>query len=76
MDYNRLSHTTGQSAIAIASNFMGRKRKFIGENFWAHGNFVSTFGSGEEVVRNYIKNQKKENDRLEQLNIKWNPDPK
>ena len=32
----------GKSAISIARNFMGRKRNFTGESFWARGYFVST----------------------------------
>ncbi len=58
-----------KSAIAIARDFMVRKRDFTGENFWARGHFVSTVGLDEEVVLNYIKNQDKEDDRLEQLNM-------
>ncbi len=41
----------GKSAISIARNFMGRKRNFTGESFWARGYFVSTVGLEEEVVR-------------------------
>ena len=69
-----VGYMKGKSAIAIARNFMGRKRNFTGENFWARGYFVSTVGLDEEVVRNYIKNQEKEDDRLEQLNMEWKPD--
>ena len=36
----------GKSAISIARNFMGRKRNFTGESFWARGYFVSTGGAG------------------------------
>ena len=45
----------GKSAISIARNFMGRKRNFTGESFWARGYFVSTVGLEEEVVREYIR---------------------
>ena len=31
----------GKSAISIARNFVGRKRNFTGESFWARGYFVS-----------------------------------
>ena len=66
-----VGYLKGKSAIAIARNFMGRKRNFTGENFWARGYFVSTVGLDEEIVRNYIKKQEKEDDRLEQLNLDW-----
>ena len=61
----------GKSAISIARNFLGRKRSFTGESFWARGYFVSTVGLDEEVVREYIRHQEKEDQRLEQLNLVW-----
>ena len=61
----------GKSAISIARNFVGRKRNFTGESFWARGYFVSTVGLDEEVVREYIRHQEKEGQRLEQLNLVW-----
>ena len=39
--------------------------------FWARGYFVSTVGLDEVVVREYIRNQEKEDRRLEQLNLDW-----
>ena len=59
----------GKSAIQIARNFQGRKRNFVGQNFWARGYYVSTTGKDEEVVRAYIQAQEKEDQRLEQLNL-------
>lgn len=41
----------GKSAIQIARNFQGRKKNFVGQNFWARGYYVSTAGKDEEVVR-------------------------
>ena len=61
----------GKSAISIARNFLGRTRNFTGESFWARGYFVSTVGLDEVVVREYIRNQEKEDKRLEQLNLDW-----
>jgi putative transposase len=57
----------GKSAIAIARNFMGRKRNFIGQNFWARGYYVSTVGLDEMMIRRYIQRQENEDRRLEQL---------
>ena len=71
---NVVGHLKGKSAIAIARNFMGRRRNFTGENFWARGFFVSTVGLDEEIVRNYIKKQENEDERLEQLRLEWHPD--
>ena len=55
----------GKSAISIARNFVGRKRNFTGESFWARVYFVSTVGLDEEVVREYIRHHEKEGQRLE-----------
>ena len=61
----------GKSAIGIARNFMGRQRNFTGENFWARGYFVSIVGLDEDIVRQYIRDQEKEEARLEQLNLEY-----
>jgi putative transposase len=59
----------GKSAIFIARNFMGRRRNFVGESFWARGFYVSTVGLDEEVIRGYIKRQEKEDQRFDQLTL-------
>ncbi len=50
----------GKSAISIARNYMGRRKNFTGQKFWARGYHVSTVGRDEEVIRNYIRNQELE----------------
>lgn len=62
-----IGYIKGKSAIAIARQFRGRERNFTGEKFWARGYFVSTVGRDEEVIRNYIKNQEREDIRQDQL---------
>src|SRR4030066_2493835 len=59
----------GKSAIHIARTYGGRKKNFVGEHFWARGYYVSTAGKDEETVREYIRKQEKEEERLEQLSI-------
>jgi putative transposase len=59
----------GKSAIAIARNFMDRAKNFVGQNFWARGYYVSTVGRDEAQIREYIREQEKEDKRLEQLKI-------
>ena len=58
----------GKSAIAIARQ-LGRGRNFTGESFWARGYFVSTVGLDEEMVRAYIRDQEKEDERYDQLKL-------
>ncbi len=59
----------GKSAIYIARNYLGHRRNFTGQQFWARGYHVSTVGRDENVVREYIKSQEAEDRRLEQLSL-------
>ncbi len=59
----------GKSAIHLARVYGERKRNFVGQHFWARGFFVSTVGRDEEAIRAYIRNQEKEDQRLEQLHL-------
>jgi putative transposase len=47
----------------------GKSRNFTGESFWACGYFVSTVGLDEEIVREYIRHQKKEDEHYDQLKL-------
>ena len=64
-----IGYIKGKSAIHIARTYQNRKRNFVGENFWARGYFVSTVGRDEDVVREYIRNQEKEDIRMDQLDL-------
>jgi putative transposase len=64
-----VDYIKGKSAIHIARTFGGRTRNFTGENFWARGYFASTVGRDEEVIRNYIQNQEREDKRVDQLKL-------
>ncbi len=59
----------GKSAIHLARVYAERKRSFVGQHFWARGYFVSTVGRDEQVIRAYIRNQEKEDQRLDQLQL-------
>jgi putative transposase len=62
-----VGYIKGKSAMHVARTFGGRKRNFVGQHFWARGYFVSTVGRDEAVIREYIRNQEKEDRRLDQL---------
>ncbi len=59
----------GKSAIHIARNYLGHRRNFTGQKFWARGYHVSTVGRDEQVVREYIRAQEKEDHRIDQLGL-------
>ncbi|SDW43461.1 IS200/IS605 family transposase [Nitrosomonas communis] len=64
-----VGYIKGKSAISIARKFMGKSRNFTGESFWARGHFVSTVGLDEEMVREYIRHQEKEDEHYDQLKL-------
>jgi len=64
-----VGYIKGKSAIYLARVYGERRRNFVGQHFWARGYFVSTVGRDEEVIHRYIRDQEKEDERLEQLNL-------
>ena len=64
-----VGYIKGKSAIWIARNYAGRKRNFTGQHFWARGYFVSTVGIEEQVIRDYIRRQEHEDQRMDQLQL-------
>ena len=64
-----IGYIKGKSAIYIARRYRGKTRNFMGENFWARGYFVSTVGHDEETVKEYIRKQQKEDQRIDQLKL-------
>jgi len=64
-----VGYIKGKSAIHLARVYGARKRNFVGQHFWARGYFVSTVGRDEAVIREYIRNQEREDERLEQMKL-------
>jgi len=64
-----VGYMKGKSAIHIARTYLGQRKNYDGMHFWARGYFVPTVGSDEEVVRVYIKEQEKEDQRIEQISL-------
>ena len=61
-----VGYRKGKSAIHIARTSMGKPRNLAGESFWARGYFVSTVGRDEQQIREYIKKQDQEDQRIDQ----------
>jgi putative transposase len=64
-----VGYIKGKSAIQLARVYGERKRNFVGQHFWARGYFVSTVGRDEQMIREYIRNQEKVDERLEQMKL-------
>ena len=62
-----VGYIKGKSAIHIARTYEGKQRNYVGQHFWARGYFVSTVGRDEKQIREYIRNQEKEDKQLDQL---------
>ena len=49
-----------------------RKQNYVGQHFWARGHLVSTVGRDEGIIREYIRKQEVEDERLDQMKLwKW-----
>ena len=59
----------GKSAFHLARVYGERMRNFVGQHFWARGYFVSTVGRDEALIREYIRKQEQEDERLDQLGL-------
>ena len=64
-----VGYIKGKSAIHLARVYGETKRNFTGQHFWARGFLVSTVGKDEHQVRTYIRNQEREDERLEKLEL-------
>lgn len=64
-----VGYVKGKSAIHVARVYGGKRRNFVGQNFWARGFFVSTVGRDEEMIRRYIRHQEAEDRRIDQLQL-------
>ena len=64
-----VGYIKGKSAIHLARTYGERKQNYVGQQFWARGYLVSTAGRDEAVIRDYIRNQEVEDERLDQLNL-------
>ncbi|NKC13802.1 MAG: IS200/IS605 family transposase [Gammaproteobacteria bacterium] len=66
---NTIGFLKGKSAIRTFRDYLQVKRNFTGRHFWARGYCVSTVGLDEEMIRDYIRSQEKEERRQEQMRL-------
>jgi len=55
-----IGYIKGKTAVHIARVYAGRRKSFVGQQFWAWGYRVSTVGRDEAAVRRYVQEQEKE----------------
>ena len=59
----------GESVIHIVRRYMARKRSYVGHIFGQEGTLYPPCTREEEVIRNYIRHQGREDRRIDQLNL-------
>lgn len=72
---NFMGYLKGKSSLMIFERHANLKYKYGNRNFWAKGYFVSTVGLNTEIVKEYIKNQEKEDMMEDNLSTKEYKDP-
>ena len=70
-----MGYLKGKSSLMIFERHTNLKYKYGNRNFWTKGYFVSTVGLNDEVVKEYIKNQEKEDMMSDSLSTKEYKDP-
>ena len=64
-----VGYIKGKSAIYIARHYGKKQRNFVGEHFWSRGYYVSTVGKDEKKIKEYVRRQQAEDQRLDQLRL-------
>ena len=64
-----VGYIKGKSAIHIARNYLGKRKNFTGQHFWARGYYVSTTGRDEETIREYIRSHQALDRKMDQLRL-------
>ena len=72
---NFMGYLKGKSSLMIFGRHANLKYKYGNRNFWVKGYFVSTVGLNAEIVKEYIKNQEKEDMMEDNLSTKEYKDP-
>ena len=67
--FSGCGHIKGKSAIHIARNYLGKRKNFTGQHFWARGYYVSTARLDEETIREYIRSHQTLDREMDQLSL-------
>lgn len=70
-----MGYLKGKSSLIIFERHSNLKYKYGNRNFWAKGFFVSTVGLDTEKVKQYIKDQEKEDMMQDNVSNKEYKDP-
>jgi putative transposase len=62
-------YVKGKSAIKIFDRHPKMKRRYWGQHFWVRGYYASTVGLDEQTIREYVRNQLRQDQAEEQLEL-------
>jgi putative transposase len=65
----------GKSSLMIYQKWGNAKFKYRNREFWCRGYYVDTVGKNTNKIKEYIKNQLKEDEQMVQLTIEFKEDP-
>lgn len=70
-----MGYVKGKSSLLIFERRANLKYKYGNRNFWCRGYFVDTVGKNTKKIKEYIRNQLKEDYTADQISIKEYIDP-
>jgi len=65
----------GKSSLMIYQKWGNIKFKYRNREFWCKGYYVDTVGKNAKKIKEYIKNQLKEDEEMTQLSIDFSGNP-
>ena len=70
-----MGYLKGKSSLMIYQKWGNMKFKYRNREFWCRGYYVDTAGKNANKIKEYIKNQLKEDEEMTQLSIDFKGDP-
>ena len=70
-----MGYLKGKSSLMIFDQHANLKYKYGNRHFWCRGYYVDTVGRNEKVIKEYIKRQLEEDQRIDQLSLIEYTDP-
>ena len=70
-----MGYLKGKSSLMIFDQHANLKYKYGNRHFWCRGYYVDTVGRNEKAIKEYIKRQLEEDERVDQLSLIVYTDP-
>ena len=70
-----MGYLKGKSSLMIFDQHANLKYKYGNRHFWCRGYYVDTVGRNEKVIKEYIKRQLEEDQRIDQMSLIEYTDP-